>query len=101
MNRDEALARSPRTAGDDVLPSGFLALLMLIAVKTLSMFLRRLPLTVLFGVAGMLFHTYLLLVINNGFLKSGPIGPVLSIDQNYISSAVIWTVGSALVMGLL
>ena len=101
VNRSGDAAASAPAAAEKELPSGFFALLALIVGKTLTMFLRRLPLTILIGVAAMLFHTYLLVVVNNGYLKAGALSSVLSINRNMASSTVVWMVGSAIVMGLL
>jgi hypothetical protein len=90
----------PSEAGSADLPKRPLALIRLIASKTLASFLRRLPITILIGVVGALLHTYLLVVVNNGYLKSGVVGGLLMIRGNILSGTIIWLVGPTLLMGL-
>lgn len=79
------------------LPDGFFALLGLIAGKALAIFFRRLPLTILFGLAGFLLHAYLLIVINGGFQKSSLVSDFLMINSP-VSNFVLWMTASALLV---
>ena len=83
------------------LPEGFLPLLILVLLNTLKMFFKRLPLTLLFIGLALALHTYLLVVINNGFSKTSWASPYLSISSSPVSIAVIWTVTPMLFFGLL
>ncbi|NEV61161.1 hypothetical protein [Thiorhodococcus minor] len=79
------------------LPDGFFALLTLILGKALTTFFRRLPLTILFGLAGFLLHAYLLIVINGGFQKSSLVSDFLMINSP-VSNFVLWMTASALLV---
>jgi hypothetical protein len=86
---------------ESALPDRFFPLLAVILKKTIATFLRRLPITVLFGLAGLLVHTYLLAVINNGFQKSSSVSAFLALGNNTFSVMVMWMIGSAIIMSLL
>ena len=96
-----AATSDPVPAGAEHIPAELLPLLGYIAKKSLSSFFRQLPISIALGAAALLAHTYLLVVINEGFGADKPIGNFLALQGNTLSGSLIWMVGSALVVGLI
>ena len=78
------------------IPEKFFPLLGYILKTTLRNFKKQLPMMVVFAIIGWLFHTYLLVFINEGFGESSFVGRFLATQGNSVSGTVIWMVGSGL-----
>jgi hypothetical protein len=82
-------------------PEDFRAILRAIARNTISSFLKRLPLSIGIGLAVWIVHTYLLVVVNEGWHPSTTVGTFLALNGQAISGTVVWTVLAALIASLL
>jgi MFS family permease len=80
-------------------PRKFFPLLGHILKTTLRTFKQQLPMMIFFGILGWLLHTYLLVVINEGFGESSFIGKFLATQKNGISGTIIWMVVSGILFG--
>jgi hypothetical protein len=94
-----ASSRAP--VPQDKPPKKFFPLLWWLVKATLRTFKAQLPAMIFFGILGWVLHTYLLVWINNGFLKTSFIGHFLATQGNSISGTIIWMVASGLLFGWL
>ena len=94
-------APPPRVARASKIPNKLLPLLRYILAETLKAFFKRLPMTIAIGLGAWVFHTYLLVYINEGFSPSAGVGKFLALQGQFFSGSLIWMIGSALLMGLL
>lgn len=79
-------------------PKTTLELLKFILKKIPERLLKALPMTIAFGVFGWLFHTYLLVYVNEGFSESTWLGRnILNTKGNLISSTILWSMFGAIV----
>ena len=81
------------------IPKKFFPLVGYILKQTWLVFKQQIPMMILFGVLGWLLHTWLLVMINQGFSPSTPIGNFLATQGNSISGTIIWMVVSGFLFG--
>jgi hypothetical protein len=98
---DARAQSAPASASAERIPEELLPLLGYIARKTVASFFRQLPLSIALGGAALLAHTYLLVVVNEGFAPQSTVGKFLALQGNTLSGSLIWMVGSALLTGLI
>jgi hypothetical protein len=92
-------ATPQQAAAQPEVPKKFFPLLGYIIKSTFVTFKKQLPMMIFFGVLGWLLHTYLLVVINQGFNPSTTLGNFLGTTGNSLSGSIIWMVASGLLFG--
>lgn len=88
-------------ASQERMPTKFIPLLVYIAKATWKVFLKQLPMMAGFGILGWLLHTYLLVVINEGFGQDTWVGQLLATKGNGLAGTIIWMVSSGLLFSWL
>ncbi len=88
------------------LPQGFWSLFGLIFANTIKMFFKKLPSTLFFMFLALVLHTFLLVVVNNGFNAENFIGNFLSLSfdpsegASPLNGIIVWTVVPMIIMSL-
>jgi hypothetical protein len=88
-------------ASQEKIPTKFFPLLAYIAKATGKVFMKQFPMMVFFGILGWLLHTYLLVVVNEGFNPDSWVGQLLATQGNSLAGTIIWMVGSGLLFSWL
>jgi MFS family permease len=83
------------------IPKKFFPLVGYILKSAWGIFKKQLPMMILFGVLGWLLHTYLLVVINQGFGPGNAVGNFLATQGfgNTLSGTIIWMIVSGFLFG--
>src|SRR4030042_1316977 len=79
------------------LPRKFFPLLWYLVKKTLATVVKQLPRMLIFGILGWLFHTFLMVFVNEGFASGTLIGGLLATKGNGLGGTVVWTIASGLI----
>ncbi|PHP68641.1 hypothetical protein CSC94_01165 [Zhengella mangrovi] len=96
-----AMAAPPDLPGaSPEVPDKLVPLIGYIISRTISAFFRQLPTTIAFGLAAWVFHTYLLVVVNEGFNMGSLTGRFLALQGQTISGSLLWMVGTMILTGL-
>lgn len=101
--RAPAEGQAAAGTGQQQLPEKFVPLLAVIVRKTIATFIRRLPITLIFGAAAMLAHSYYVVVVNEGFNigSNSPNAWLLNLNDNFVSSTTVWMIFSMVIMAVL
>jgi hypothetical protein len=96
-------AKAQTAAIDTVqpLPRKFVPLLWYIVKRTIAIFIKQLPSMIIFGILGWLFHTFLMVYVNDGFSSDTIIGGMLATQGNGLGGTVIWTIASGFIFSWL
>lgn len=106
QTKRSADSTKPNTNPQQQLPQGFWSLFGLIFTNTIKMFFKKLPSTLFFMFLALVLHTFLLVVVNNGFNAEKFIGNFLSLSfdpskgASPLNGIIVWTVVPMIIMSL-
>ncbi len=94
-------SKTTATTTAQPLPRKFFPLLWYLVKKTLATVVKQLPRMLIFGILGWLFHTFLMVFVNEGFGSGTLIGGLLATQGNSLGGTVVWTIASGFIFSWL